>query len=117
MTDDVFRGPEQPSDAAPLAQWYPKTRKLLEYWHSMRPAPGLLPGRQHFDPLDIPGLMPNIFMLDRFPDSGRLRYRLVGTRVVEAMLRDLTGKWYDEAHPGVLNHAMHNYTQERTLRG
>jgi hypothetical protein len=32
----------------------------------------------------------------------RLRYRLVGTRVVEAIGREVTGQWIDEAHPHLL---------------
>ncbi|HYM01853.1 MAG TPA: PAS domain-containing protein [Stellaceae bacterium] len=104
-----------PSDAPPLEQWHPKVRKLYEYWHRIRPAPERLPGRQHLDPLDIADLMPNVFMVEMVGDPVRYRYRLVGTRIVAAMQRDVTGRWYDEAHPGVLDHPMHRYLEERWL--
>jgi hypothetical protein len=107
---------EPPSEAPPLAEWHPKVRRLFAYWHSIRPAPELLPGRQHFDPLDIADLMPSVFMLERAAGSGRFRYRLVGTRVVGAMQRDVTGQWYDEAHPGALDHPLHKYFLERIER-
>jgi hypothetical protein len=50
-------------------------------------------------------------------ETGRYRYRLVGTRMVEAMGRDLTGQWYDEAHPGAAQHPMHAFLQQRILAG
>jgi hypothetical protein len=106
-----------PPDAPPLDQWNPKVRRLYEHWHSLRPEPGLLPGRQHFDPLAVVELMPNLWMLGVDEETGRYRYRLVGTGMVEAMGRDLTGQWYDEAHPGAAEHPMHAYLQARILAG
>jgi hypothetical protein len=32
----------------------------------------------------------------------RLRYRLVGTGIVQAIGREVTGQWLDEAHPGIM---------------
>jgi hypothetical protein len=106
-----------PPDAPPLDQWHAKVRRLYEHWHGLRPEPGLLPGRQHFDPLAVVGLMPNLWMLGIEEETGRYRYRLVGTRMVEAMERDVTGQWYDEAHPGATDHPMHAYLQARILGG
>jgi hypothetical protein len=37
------------------SSWNPKVLRFLDYWLSLKPAEGL-PGRQHFDPLDIPDL-------------------------------------------------------------
>ncbi|MGD1876654.1 MAG: hypothetical protein ACFB13_04040 [Kiloniellaceae bacterium] len=50
----------------------PKIKALFDYWQSIHPAarPGgsgdeaSLPGRQHLDPIDIPELLPNIWMID-----------------------------------------------------
>jgi hypothetical protein len=109
--------PAPPTDAPPLSQWHPKVRRLYEHWHGLRPGPGLLPGRQHFDPLSVVELMPNLWMLGIDEASGRYRYRLVGTRMVEGMGRDLTGHWYGEAHPGATEHPMHAYLQARILAG
>jgi hypothetical protein len=41
-----------------------RIRRLLEYWESVRPVGGGLPGRQHIDPVAIPELLPWLWMLD-----------------------------------------------------
>lgn len=33
-------------------------RQGLTYWRAAAPGPGLLPGRQHIDPLGMPSLLP-----------------------------------------------------------
>lgn len=53
--------------------------------------PAGLPIRAKFDPVDIPALLPNIWILDREGRDGALRYRLVGTKIVEAIGKDPTG--------------------------
>jgi hypothetical protein len=86
--------------APPLdtAGWHPRVARAYRYWLSIRPPAGL-PGRQHFDPVDIPDLLPCIWLLDVQRQPFRLRYRLVGTSIVEANGREVTGQWLDEAHP------------------
>jgi hypothetical protein len=86
--------------AAPagMAEWHPKIRVLYDYWQRIHPAPGVLPGRQHFDPLEVHTLLPNIWLIDVVRPQLRFRYRLVGTRITEA-LGDTTGRWLDEVHP------------------
>lgn len=79
---------------------HPKIRRVYDYWQSVHPPEGL-PGRQHIDPEPIRDLLPGIWLVDVQRSPFRLRYRLVGTRVVEAMGRDVTGQWFDEAHPHV----------------
>ena len=78
-----------------------KLCRFLEYWSS-KAAEGRLPGRQHIDPLEIPGLLSSIVMMDvvRDDEGGmRFRFRLVGTEIVTLHGRDLTGHWLDEAFP------------------
>jgi hypothetical protein len=75
---------------------------MYRYWQQRRPAPDVLPGRQHIDPLDFPDLLPGIWLLDVQREPLRFRYRLVGTRIVEGIGREVTGQWLDEAHPHVL---------------
>src|SRR5690348_8213244 len=41
-----------------------RLRELYEYWRSRHPAEGVLPGRQHFDPVDVPKLLPWIWLVD-----------------------------------------------------
>jgi len=77
---------------------HPKARGLFEYWLSIHPDTGL-PGRQHLDPLDIPDLLPYIWLLDVRRTPPRFRYRLVGTKLAEIYGRDHAGRWIDEVFP------------------
>ncbi len=78
---------------------HPRFRQLNDYLVSRAPE-GSLPGRQHIDPTDIPGLLSVITFVDveRDGDALRLRFRLVGTTCTEGMGRDLTGEYIDESH-------------------
>jgi hypothetical protein len=86
-------------------------RRLHDYWVRLHPTGGGLPGRQHFDPLDIVDLMPLVWMVDvvRGDDGIRFRYRLLGTRHVRAMERDYTGWWMDEAHDAFLSSSIYEH--------
>lgn len=78
--------------------WHPRVRALYEYWRSIHPGPGRLPGRAAVDPMAIPQLLPYIMLLDVVGQPPRFRYRLIGTRMVDALGTDFTGRWLDEAH-------------------
>lgn len=81
------------------SEWNPRIARFFDYWLSIAP-PGCLPGRQHFDPLDISELMPRVWILDVMREPRmRFRYRLVGTREVRTLEREVTGRWLDEVHP------------------
>ncbi len=83
----------------------PDIAEIYDYWHGLAPD-RLLPGRQHVDPADIPArLLPSLWLLDVQREPFRLRYRLVGTAIVEAMRADPTGKFLDDAHPHVKSRA------------
>lgn len=82
--------------------WNPKVVRFFKYWLSLNPEKGL-PGRQHFDPLDIPDLMPRIWMLDVLRQPLRYRYRFAGTKEVETLQREVTGKMFEEVHPQAYN--------------
>lgn len=88
---------DPPRPAAP-DRWHPTLRELLAYYQRIVP-PGQLPGRQHFDPLAIPHILPHLVLLDVHRDPLRYLYRLVGTKEVELYGRDPTGRWYDEVRP------------------
>ncbi len=83
--------------------WNNRLAALYAHWRKIRPAPDMLPGRRHFDPVDVPKLLASIWMLDVFREPFRLRYRLVGTNVVRTLSEDLTGRWLEEARPRVLD--------------
>ncbi len=57
-----------------------------------------MPRRRDIDPTEIPRLLPNIQISEIF--DKRIRYRLVGTAIVEAYGEELTGKYFDEVFSG-----------------
>lgn len=82
--------------------WHPGLRRIHDHWEAIRPVGRRLPGRQHLDPAAIPpDLLPLIWMLDVQRHPFRLKYRLIGTRIQNAMGRPLRGMWLDEAHAHV----------------
>ena len=75
-------------------------RELFHYWRSIFPDSGL-PGRQHFDPTDIPHLLRMLFLvdIDRNGEKFRFRYRLLGTDITSRAGRDMTGRWMEDCFP------------------
>ncbi|MDJ0948683.1 MAG: PAS domain-containing protein [Alphaproteobacteria bacterium] len=84
---------------APPADWHPGARELYAYWAAKKPKDGL-PSRKQVDPIDISKLLPRIFLADVVWDAGkpRIRFRLVGSTLVERFGRDISGLWMDEAY-------------------
>ncbi len=82
----------------PSAAWHPMVRALYRYWRSIHLDDGRLPGRPAFEPLVVPALLPHLVLIDVVDRPPRFRYRLIGTRMVDALGRELTGRWLDEAH-------------------
>jgi len=76
-----------------------RVARILAYWHSIRPAPERLPGRQHVEPTDLSALLRWVWLVDVQREPLRFRYRLVGTGHREVIGADLTGRWIDEAFP------------------
>lgn len=71
---------------------------LYRYWQMKRPGAGLLPGRQHIWPAEVPGLLRYVWLCDVEREPLRFRYRLIGSTISYLMSRDETGAWLDEAH-------------------
>jgi hypothetical protein len=78
-----------PADCAQMV------REAVEYWLSIKPERGL-PGRQHLDPVDIPHILSNVWLIDVRRNPARFTFRLVGTGVVEYFGSDPTGRPLDE---------------------
>lgn len=73
----------------------PKIQQLAEAWKGMCPAPGVLPGRQHFDPSAVGRLLPQVLTLDLVREKGEIsavRFRLIGSMIRDAYGEDTTGK-------------------------
>ena len=76
------------------------TRIVAAYWLSIHKPDGSLPGRQDFDPLDLPGrLWANLILSDVVRDPLEIRYRFVGTTIVELDKFDATGMTVAEVPP------------------
>ncbi len=73
-------------------------RTLHGWWISARRANGL-PCRDDFDPAQCKALLPNLVVSDVEQDPFRVRYRLVGTRVVAFTGYEFTGRYADEFRP------------------
>ncbi len=70
-------------------------RLLAEHWHALR-HDRVLPRRCDFDPMAIPALLPDVYLVELTRPDRRFRYRLVGTRVAEKAGFDATGCYLDE---------------------
>lgn len=79
---------------------HPIHRKALAYWRECRRLAGGIPGRQDIDPVDIPGLLRwvNLVEVHRRPGGLAFRHRLVGTGIVEVRNSDSTGLWFHELY-------------------
>ena len=85
-------------DIAP-GSYCEEIRRLADYWRHIHPAEGL-PGRQHLDPLDIPDLLANLWLVDVHRSPWRFRVRLIGTAIVSFVGADHTGQWMHEVFSG-----------------
>jgi hypothetical protein len=91
--------PESPTYDALTAtgEPHPKITQMIAHWRAMAPAPGLLPGRQHFDPIRVPALLPNIWLMDVVREARtRYRIRLVGGALIDAGAPMRPGVFLDE---------------------
>lgn len=96
MADDVFALLAPGADLPPCDK---RTADLYDYWLSIRPSPGLLPGRRNFHPTDVPQLLQWIWLVDVQRKPLRFKYRLVGTAHVDDAASNPTGQSYDAVHP------------------
>ena len=68
----------------------PRLHAMHAYWTTIRQK-RRFPARADFDPIDIPALLPYLSLVDVQAGSPRFVYRLVGTKMVELLRRDVTG--------------------------
>lgn len=71
-------------------------RELARYWHSKKTAAA--PPRSAIDPLEVPRLLPYLVIAQIERDPFRIRYRLVGTQVVQSHGADFTNRYLDECN-------------------
>jgi hypothetical protein len=78
--------------------------RLFSYWRSIAPPEADIPGRQHFDPIQVPDILPLIWLLDIQHNPLRFKYRLVGAEREWALGLNPVGFWLDEIHPDFMAH-------------
>jgi hypothetical protein len=84
-------------DAPPPADAHAKVKRVVELWQALRPGPGLIPGRQHFDPTQARDLLNNIWLLDVVADDPRrYRHRLIGGALTEAGVATRKGEFFGD---------------------
>ncbi len=80
----------------------PQLRELLAYWEGKcgeRP----MPARADIDPIDLPGLLPHLILVDTAAALADFRYRLFGTEVCKGFEGDRTGQSFADL-PRIENH-------------
>jgi hypothetical protein len=70
-------------------------RALHDYWSAKR-ADRIMPARADIDPTEIKHLLPHLVIADLTTEPFRVRYRLLGTKVVAESGNDFTGRYLDE---------------------
>lgn len=83
--------------ALPAEATDPLFKRFYGYWAGRAPA-GLLPGRQHIDPLDIPELLAGIMLYDvvRAGAAWRFRVRIAGEMPAAILGANPAGRYIDE---------------------
>jgi hypothetical protein len=85
--------------------------EFYEYWLA-KGAGRAMPARADIDPLDIPGLLANVFLIDVVAGHPRrFRFRLVGTRITE-LEGEMTNRFLDEFVPGAAGTAMARHYED-----
>ena len=84
---------------------------LYDYWLSISPE-GKLPGRQHFDPIDIPQILPNLWLIEVYRDPLRFWRRLVGSKIAEFAAMNLTGGWVADRLSGARLSGVHGFLMD-----
>jgi hypothetical protein len=91
---------------APPRGCHPKILEAYDYWLQIHPPEGL-PGRQHFEPTEVPGLLRHLRILELDGDPPRFKVRVIGTQYGERLGRDATGRYLDELFEGFSGSAFH----------
>jgi hypothetical protein len=69
-------------------------RVLYEYWLELGDAAGGLPSPLSFDPLHLPGLLPNMWIIEVAPETRLFRMRLTGEDINAIYGRNIAGQYF-----------------------
>ena len=92
-----------------------RLRSLYEYWAALGCAAGGLPQIQAFDPLHLPRLLSNLWILEVAPDTQRFRMRLAGESINSVYRRNIGGQYFSDVfQPSELALMVNRYTRTLT---
>lgn len=114
FTRPGWRGMEHPGlhieTPPPIADQ--RLRALYDYWHALGVAAGGLPALPAFDPLRLPKLLPNLWILEVAPDTHRFRMRLAGENINAIYRRNIAGQYFNDVfQPQELALVIERYTR------
>lgn len=91
--------------------------RLYQYWNAAR-GDRFAPARADFDPVDVPYLLPNLYIYKVLTDPLDYELTLLGTKMVEMMGRDATGQRLDQVISGLegVAHMRKEYDRVYTTR-
>jgi hypothetical protein len=79
----------------------PGLRVLYDYWLTLADGAKGLPSVQRFDPLHLPKLLPNVWIIEVEPATRRFRMRLTGENINAIYGRSIAGLYFrDVFQPG-----------------
>lgn len=100
--------PMTPSEILALLAEDPILGALYSYWNRRRGG-RRMPDRRDIDPLELgPALLPHVGLMDIVDAGARVRYRLLGTAIVERFGIDPTGRFHDEVMSGSYRDYIHS---------
>jgi hypothetical protein len=89
-----------------------RLRSLYYYWHELGTETGGIPSIQAFDPLHLPRLLPNIWVLEVVPETRRFRTRLAGEAINAVYGRNVAGYYFaDVFAPSEVTLIVERYTR------
>jgi hypothetical protein len=89
-----------------------RLRSLFAYWRALGDAADGLPAVQAFDPLHLPKLLANIWILEVAPSTRRFRMRLAGENINAIYGRNVGGQYFrDLFEPNDLEGIVARYTR------
>lgn len=80
---------------------HPKIARMRAYWESLIEPPLTIPHRDAFDPVNVPDLLSNLWILDVVREGDatlRFRMRLIGELIRQAGITARPGDYMDEPH-------------------
>ncbi|MTI08990.1 PAS domain-containing protein [Curvivirga aplysinae] len=86
----------------------PAIRDFYGLWDNARNEEGIVL-KSSFLPEDMGALLSSVFIIDREPENGDYRYKLVGSNEILFRKTNPTGKLVKDGHVGTISDALTNY--------